>query len=106
MVDGHWRPVGDPLPAFAHAPPDPRRVLAPWVLPHELQPAAGDIIAWAEQAFRLLTRLEADDEAVQTLWRQTTALHSHEDTQRWFATIEVWMAHRLSDGTTWPDPPT
>ncbi|MEM9713885.1 MAG: hypothetical protein AAGA17_16825, partial [Actinomycetota bacterium] len=70
-----WAPLGEPLPAFDHAPPTPTLQLAPWVLPAELGPQAFDVVVVGELAHQLLGRCEPDDVAVQQLAQQTALFH-------------------------------
>jgi len=104
FTDDGWQPFGDPLPPFAHAPPDPGRPLAPWVLPRELDPQQWDVVVVDEQVHQLMVPLGADDDAVQALWHQTTALHTAAEAREWFAQITVWLGRRVEPGRPWPEP--
>ena len=100
--DGDWRAVGDPLPSFAHLPPDPDRLLAPWALPRVPAPKAGDVLAFGRHAHQLMVRCEPDDPLYLELAGQTMVLHSEEQTIAWLNEIELWIGRRLDPGTPWP----
>lgn len=100
-----WQPVGDPLPPFAHAPPDPNLPVAPWVVPRDPSPRSGDVIAIGEVAHLLLARCERDDPIYEELAHQTLLFHTAEDVHAWLGTIEVWIGRRLQPGEPWPHPP-
>lgn len=102
---GRWQPVGDPLPPFAHAPPDPNLLVAPWVLPREPAPRSGDVVAVGEVAHALLARCERDDPVYTELAEQTLMFHPLDEVRAWLDTIEVWIGRRLPSGTPWPEPP-
>ena len=97
-----WQPVGDPLPPFAHIPPDPDRLLAPWAVPREPAPEAGDVLSLGDHAHQLMVRCDADDPLYVELARQTMVLHSYEETAAWLSEIEVWIGRRLDPGRPWP----
>jgi len=101
-----WLPVGEPLPPFAHAPPAPQLLLAPWVLPKELAPRTYDVIVIGELAHQLLTRCEPDDPIYLELAQQTMMFAEQEDVMDWLAQIEVWVGKRLEPGSDWPLPRT
>jgi len=65
----------------------------------------GDVVAWHEVAFRLLSRCADDSPEVQSLAQQTLALHDAADVQQWLNEIEVWLAMRIAPGRPWPEPP-
>lgn len=102
FVDGAWRPVGDPLPPFEHAPPDPTLVVAPWVLPREPPAEPGDVLTIAEVAHQLLARCERDDPVYIELAEQTMLFRSYDDTMAWLSEVEVWIGRRLVPGLPWP----
>ncbi len=101
-----WEPVGDPLPPFAHAPPAPQLLLAPWVLPRDLAPRAYDVLVVGELAHQLLTKCERDDPLYIELAEQTMLFNEREQAMAWLAEIEVWVGRRLDPGREWPQPPT
>lgn len=100
-----WVPVGDPLPAFAHAPPSPELALAPWVLPADPAPRSGDVVVVAEISHQLLAPCPPDDVAVTRLVEQTLLFHPPEAAAVWLAGVEVWLGRRLEPGRAWPLPP-
>lgn len=104
FTDGRWLPVGEPLPPFDHAPPNPTLYLAPWVLPKDLEPGAGDVLAIGELAHVLMVRCESDDPLYLELAEQTLLFRGHEETMAWLEQIEVWVGRRLEPGETWPEP--
>lgn len=104
-IENTWRPISEPLPPFAHAAPDPSRMVAPWVLPRDVKAQAGDVVAWHEVAFRLVGRCADDSPEVQSLATQTLALHDATEVQRWLQEVEVWLGMRMEPGRTWPEPP-
>ncbi|MEM7326522.1 MAG: hypothetical protein AAF531_25780 [Actinomycetota bacterium] len=104
--DSGWSPVGEPLPPFAHAPPAPQLLLAPWVLPQDPPPRAYDILVIGELAHQLVTRCERDDPIYAELAEQTMLLNGREATLAWLAEIEVWIGRRLDPGRDWPAPPS
>lgn len=93
-----WSPVGEPLPPFDHAPPDPTLAVAPWVLPRFLGARADDVVVVGELAHRLLVRCEADDPLVAELAEQTMVFRSPAETMAWLAEVEVWVGRRLDGG--------
>jgi hypothetical protein len=97
-----WEPVGDPLPPFAHAPPDPNLMMAPWVLPIELGTEPGDVLVVGEIAHQLMVRCERDDPVYVELAEQTMLFRDHDETMAWLALIEVWIGRRLEPGLPWP----
>lgn len=101
-----WAPIGEPLPAFEHAPPMPDLPLAPWVLPADPAPRVGDVVVVGELAHQLLTRCPPDDVAVTQLVEQTLLFHPAEDAAAWLAQVEVWLGRRLDPDREWPLPPT
>lgn len=100
--DGRWQPVGEPLPPFAHAPPDPTLPVAPWVLPRDPAPAAADVLVLGELAHQLLVRCQPDDPLYAELAEQTMLFRSPEETMAWLAEIELWVGRRLDPGKPWP----
>lgn len=102
--DGGWHPFGEPLPPFAHAPPAPQLLLAPWVLPNDPSPQQYDVIVVGELAHQLLTRCEPDDPIYLELAQQTMLFAEHDDVMAWLETVEVWVGKRLDPGTDWPTP--
>jgi len=105
FIENAWVGLGDPLPPFSHAAPDSSRYLAPWVLPRQLQVQPGDVVAWREIAFRLLSRCADNSPEVQALAQQTLALHDAAEVQQWLSEIEVWLGMRIEPGRDWPEPP-
>lgn len=97
-----WQPVGEPLPAFAHAPPNPSLLVAPWVLPREPSPREADVVVVGELAHQLLVRCRRDDPLYLELAEQTMILRSHDETMAWLAEIELWVGRRLESGRPWP----
>lgn len=102
--DERWAAIGEPLPAFRHAPPTPSLPLAPWVLPTELGPRAFDVVVVGELAHQLLARCEADDPAVTQLVEQTLLFHPVDEARAWLAAVEVWLGRRLDPDRPWPTP--
>jgi hypothetical protein len=102
--DGEWRPIGEPLPAFEHAPPTPQLLLAPWVLPRDLEVEALDVVVVGELAHQLVGRCTPDDPAVQQLAQQTMLFHGAEAAATWLSQVEVWMGHRRDPGRPWLTP--
>ncbi len=102
FVDGAWRPIGDPLPPFSHAPPDPGLIVAPWVVPAEPAPQGADVIVIGELAHQLMTRCERDDPLYAELAEQTMIFRSYEETVAWLDEIELWVGRRLEPGRPWP----
>jgi hypothetical protein len=100
-----WRPVGDPLPAFEHAPPTPQLPFAPWVLPRALAPRAFDVVVVGETAHQLLARCADDDVAVESLAAQSMLFYEPHEVMRWLTGIEVWLGRRLEPDRPWPPPP-
>ena len=100
--DGRWAPVGEPLPPFAHAPPDPRLPVAPWVLPRDLAAREADVLVVGELAHQLLVRCQRDDPLYLELAEQTMLLRDHDETMAWLAQIELWVGRRLDPDQPWP----
>lgn len=100
-----WEPVGEPLPPFAHAPPAPELLVAPWVLPKDLQPRTYDILVVGELAHQLVHRCESDDPLYIELAEQTMLFNEQDQTMAWLAQIEVWVGRRLDQTRPWPTPP-
>lgn len=101
---GGWAPIGEPLPPFAHAPPKPQLLVAPWVLPRELEARAYDVLVVGELAHQLLTRCERDDPLYLELAEQTMMFNEQEQALAWLAEIEMWVGRRLDPGRDWPLP--
>jgi hypothetical protein len=99
-----WMPVGEPLPPFGHAPPAPQLLLAPWVLPKDLEPRAYDVIVVGELAHQLLTQCQPDDPIYVELAQQTMMFAEQAHVVEWLAQIEVWVGRRLDPGAEWPLP--
>ena len=97
-----WQQVGEPMPPLAHIPPDPARLLAPWAVPCDPAPEAGDVLSLGDHAHQLMVRCDADDPLYVELERQTMVLHSSEETAAWLSEIEVWIGRRLEPGRPWP----
>lgn len=100
--EGRWRPVGEPLPPFDHAPPNPGLVLAPWVLPRTPAPRGADVVVVGELAHQLVARCEPDDPLYVELAHQTMILRSYEETLAWLDEIELWIGRRLEPRRPWP----
>ncbi|MEM9565834.1 MAG: hypothetical protein AAGA93_24650 [Actinomycetota bacterium] len=99
-----WVPVGEPLPPFAHAPPNPSLYVAPWVLPGDLGTEVGDVLVIGELAHVLMVRCERDDPLYLELAEQTMLMRSYEDTMAWLEQIELWVGRRLEPDRPWPVP--
>ena len=97
-----WEPLGEPLPPFAHAPPDPMLLVAPWVLPRDLEAREADVLVIGELAHQLLVRCQRDDPLYLELAQQTMLLRDHEETMAWLAQIELWVGRRLDPDRPWP----
>lgn len=104
-LDGRWTPIGDPLPAFAHAPPAPAQPFAPWVLPRDPAPLPYDVVVIGEYAQQLLAPCDADDPAVVSLAEHTSMLHGVEAATTWLAGVTVWLGRLLEPDREWPTPP-
>lgn len=102
--DGRWNPLGEPLPPFAHAPPDPSLYVAPWVLPGDLGTREGDVLVIGELAHVLMVRCERDDPLYLELAEQTMLFRGHEETMAWLEQIELWVGRRLDPDRSWPEP--
>lgn len=101
----HWGTVGDPLPAFEHAPPTPQLPFAPWVLPIELGAAAYDVVVVGEIAHQLMIRCAEDDEVFEQLANQAMLFFEMHEVMRWLTEVEVWMGRRLDPTQPWSPPP-
>ena len=97
-VDGRWDAIGDPLPAWGHAPPRPGQAMAVWILPKDQGSEPGDIVAFAEVGHRLVARLPADDAAWGDVVEQALATAHPEYVREWVAGIELWLGMRLDPG--------
>ncbi len=102
--DGRWGAVGEPLPPFAHAPPDPSLFVAPWVLPGDLGTREGDVLTVGELAHVLMVRCERDDPLYLELAEQTLLFRGREETMAWLEEIELWVGRRLDPDRPWPEP--
>jgi hypothetical protein len=100
-----WQPLGEPLPAFEHAPPMPQLPFAPWVLPRELACRAFDVVVVGELAHQLMAQCAPDDEAVETLLDQTMLFLEPDEAMRWLVQVEVWIGRKLDQSRPWPAPP-
>jgi hypothetical protein len=100
-----WTPVGEPLPAFEHAPPMPQLPFAPWVLPRDLHPQAFDVVVVGELAHQLMAQCAPDDDAVVALADQAMLFLEPEDVMRWMMQVEVWLGRKLDPSRPWPAPP-
>ncbi len=100
-----WSPVGEPLPPFAHAPPSPSLLIAPWILPKELAPRPYDVIVVGELAHQLMARCPEDDQAYLDLAQQTMLFQDPDVVMAWLAEIELWIGRRLDQQRPWPEPP-
>ena len=102
FADGVWGPIGDPLPPFSHAPPDPGLMVAPWVLPRNPAPCGGDVLVIGELAHQLVSRCDRADPFYVELAEQTMLFRSYEETVAWLDDIEMWIGRRLQPGRPWP----
>ena len=100
-----WATIGDPLPAFEHAPPTPTLPFAPWVLPIELGAAAYDVVVVGEIAHQLMIRCAEDDEVFEQLANQSMMFFELHEVMRWLTEVEVWMGRRLDPAQPWSPPP-
>jgi len=100
-----WQPVGEPLPPFEFAPPNPQLPFAPWVLPRELQPQPFDVVVVGEIAHQLMARCAEDDEVVEELATAAMIFHEPHEVMRWMTEIEVWLGRRLDPELPWSLPP-
>jgi len=100
-----WEALDEPLPGFAHAPPAPQQLFAPWVLPRTLDPQPGDVLVWGEHAHQLLAPCGPDDPAVDALVQQTMLWVEPDEAVAWLQQVAVWLGRLLTPGRDWPLPP-